>query len=199
MRPHISRAKTGIASPVAMPVPAIFLDRDGTIIVERGYLSDPALVMLERGAPEGLRCMRAAGFALVVLTNQSGIARGYFDLAAAEGVNRRVAALLAEEGVAIDGWYICPHGGDDACSCRKPLPGLADRAAEELGLARTGNWIIGDKRADVELADAIGGHGILVTTGHGAEHVAWARAEGRRVAVDLNDAFTQIALAASSR
>lgn len=199
MRPPISRAKTGIASRVATPVPAIFLDRDGTIIIERGYLSDPALVVLERGASDGLRRLRAAGFALVVLTNQSGIARGYFDLAAAEAVNRRVAALLADEGVAIDGWYICPHGSRDACSCRKPLPGLADRAVEDLGLARAGNWIIGDKRADVELADAIDGHGILVTTGHGAEYVAWAHTQGRRVAVDLDDASKQIGLAAPPR
>lgn len=177
---------------MTLALPAVFLDRDGTIIVERDYLSDPSLVELECGAALGLRRMAAAGFALVVLTNQSGIARGYFDLPAAEAVNQRAVALLAEEGVTIDGWYICPHGPSDDCSCRKPLPGLATRAMADLGLARSGCWMIGDKRSDVELADAIGGRGILVLTGHGQAGLDWAHAEGRRVAANLDVANTQI-------
>ncbi|WP_174296824.1 D-glycero-alpha-D-manno-heptose-1,7-bisphosphate 7-phosphatase [Sphingomonas bacterium] len=168
--------------------PVVFLDRDGTIIVERDYLSDPAGVALEVGAARGLRALSAAGFRLVVLTNQSGIARGYFDLAAAEAVNRRVADLLAGRGVAIDGWYVCPHAPSDGCGCRKPRPGLAHRAAAELGLALAGSWVVGDKRSDVELADAIGASGILVASGHGAQHVAWARAHGRPVVRDLAEA-----------
>jgi len=114
----------------------VFLDRDGTIIVEREYLSDPGLVALEHGAVAGLSRLSAAGFVLVVLTNQSGIARGYFDLAAAERVNARVAELLAEAGVPIAGWYICPHADCDGCDCRKPAPGLALTAQRALGTSR---------------------------------------------------------------
>jgi D-glycero-D-manno-heptose 1,7-bisphosphate phosphatase len=165
--------------------PATFLDRDGTIIVERDYLSDPNLVELENGVVEGLRRIAEEGWPLVVLTNQSGIARGYFDLAAAEAVNRRVAQMLAEEGIEIAGWYICPHSPHETCSCRKPRPGLAHQAASELELNINGSWMIGDKRSDVALADAIGGRGILVATGHGSCDIAWARAAGALVARDM--------------
>jgi histidinol-phosphate phosphatase family protein len=168
--------------------PAIFLDRDGTIIVERNYLADPDRVELESRAAEGLRRLMRGGWPLVVLTNQSGIARGYFDLAAADAVNQRVSHLLAREGVEIAGWYICPHSPADACVCRKPLPGLAQRAAAELGLRLDGSWVIGDKRSDIELADSIGGRGVLVTTGHGGQDADWARAAGRPVVANLRAA-----------
>ena len=166
----------------------VFLDRDGTIIVEREYLADPALVALEQGAVAGLLRLVAAGFVLVVLTNQSGIARGYFDLAAAERVNARVADLLAQAGVPIAGWFICPHGDSDACDCRKPAPGLALAAQDALGISIAGAWIIGDKMSDVGMAPAFGGRGILVTTGHGANAAAAAQAAGVLVASDLNAA-----------
>lgn len=168
--------------------PAALLDRDGTIIVERDYLSDPALVALEAGAAAGLRAMAAAGYALVVLTNQSGIARGYFDRAAADAVNARVAELLAAEGVTIEGWYVCPHAPGDGCDCRKPRPGLALQAAAALGLDLARSWMIGDKRSDIALADAIGARGVLVATGHGGRDEGWARANGRLVAPDLTAA-----------
>ncbi|HET8612398.1 MAG TPA: HAD family hydrolase [Sphingomonas sp.] len=168
--------------------PAIFLDRDGTLIVEREYLSDPALVELERGAAEGLAKLSAAGLPLVVLTNQSGIARGYFTREQADAVNRRTAELLRARGIIIAGWYLCPHGPADGCSCRKPGAGLAEQAARELGLSLPGSFVIGDKRSDVELADAIGATGILVTTGHGHAARAWAEASGRPVCSDLAEA-----------
>jgi D-glycero-D-manno-heptose 1,7-bisphosphate phosphatase len=167
--------------------PAVLLDRDGTIIVERSYLSDPAQVLLEEGAAEGLRRLAKAGWLLVVLTNQSGIGRGYFDRAAAEEVNARVAALLAVEGVPIAGWYLCPHGPDEACNCRKPRPGLARQAADELGLDLTRSWMIGDKRSDVELARRIGARPILVTTGHGRDYADAIHAEGVPVCESLTE------------
>jgi histidinol-phosphate phosphatase family protein len=166
----------------------VFLDRDGTIIVERDYLSDPDLVELERGAVAGLSRLIAAGYTLVVLTNQSGIARGYFDLAAAERVNARVAQLLGESGIAVAGWYICPHGEADGCDCRKPAPGLAHAAARDLELDIAGAWIVGDKLSDAGMAPAFAGRGILVTTGHGARAAAAARAAGIPVVADLNGA-----------
>ena len=173
--------------------PAILLDRDGTIIVERDYLSDPALVALECGAAEGLRIFSEAGWPLVVLTNQSGIARGYFDRAAADAVNVRVADLLAEQGVVIAGWYICPHSPQDRCDCRKPHPAMALRAAFELELDLNRSWMIGDKRSDLELADAIGARGILVLTGHGAGDRASLQSASWRIVADLTAAAYLIA------
>jgi histidinol-phosphate phosphatase family protein len=177
--------------------PAVLLDRDGTIIVEHDYLSDPARVELETGAAEGLRRLSGAGWMLVVLTNQSGIARGYFDRAAAERVNGRVAELLAAHGVAIAGWYICPHGPDDGCDCRKPLPGLALRAAEDLGIDLGRSWMIGDKKSDVLLADAVGATGLLVETGHAGSALAWARETKRTILPDLRAAAETILAAAA--
>lgn len=167
------------------PAGIVFIDRDGTLIVEREYLADPALVELEHGAVAGLSRLMAAGYVLVVLTNQSGIARGYFDLATAQRVNARVDELLAEAGLRVAGWYICPHGDNDACDCRKPAPGLALDAARDLGLDLAGAWMIGDKMSDAGLAAAIGGRAIVVTTGHGAKAVAAAQAAGIPVVADL--------------
>lgn len=148
--------------------PAVLLDRDGTLIVEKNYLADPAGVELERGVVEGLTQLQRAGYRLVVVTNQSGIGRGYFTLSDAEAVNARVAQVLAVQGVTIDGWYICPHRPDADCDCRKPRPGLALAAAEDLSLDLARSWVIGDKPSDVELAAAFGGRGLLVNPGGSA-------------------------------
>ena len=168
--------------------PAVLLDRDGTIIFEKNYLSDPDMVELERDAVEGLRSLSEQGFVLVVVSNQSGIGRGYFGIEAAEAVNRRVDQLLRAEGVAIAGWYICPHSADEACACRKPMPGMALEAAADLGIDLTRSFVIGDKRSDAELAHAVGAIGILVTTGHGDGDVAWARSCSVPVCQTLADA-----------
>ena len=167
---------------------AAFLDRDGTIIVEKDYLADPDLVAIEAGAIEGLKMLAAERYVLVVVSNQSGIGRGYFSREQAEAVNQRVDALLRAEGVEIAGWYMCPHEPDSDCQCRKPRPGLVHAAAADLGLDLARSVVIGDKRSDVELAHAIGGTGILVTTGHGLKHRAWAYASGAAVCSDLRDA-----------
>lgn len=172
---------------------AIFLDRDGTVIVDKHYLGDLDGVELERGAVEGLRRLSALGWRLVGITNQSGIARGLFDLAAAEAVNARVDALLAGHGIRVEGWYVCPHDAEAACACRKPAPGLALRAAGELGLDPAQGVVIGDKLSDVAVAAAIGARGILVRTGEGARHAAEAEARGFAVAADLAAAAALIA------
>lgn len=168
--------------------PAIFLDRDGTLIVEKHHLADPAGVELEPGVVGGLERLARHGLPFVVVTNQSGIGRGYHSEDAARAVNARVAELLAEQGLAVAGWYLCPHAPEVACRCRKPRPGMAEDAARDLGLTLPGSIVIGDKRADVELAHAIGGTGILVTTGHGAADLAWADGAGVPVAADLGEA-----------
>ncbi len=164
---------------------AVFLDRDGTVIVDRHYLSDPAGVELEHHAAAGLRAMAAAGYALIVVSNQSGIARGCFRHDDAIAVNGRTDELLRRENVTILDWFFCPHGENDGCSCRKPRPGLVEAATRKYDLDLSQSWVIGDKRSDVDLAAAIGAFGMLVTTGHGAEYGEWAKAAGVPICSDL--------------
>ncbi len=144
-----------------MTRPVAFLDRDGTIIEDRGFLADPQGVEILPTVVDALRLLRERGFATVVVSNQSGVARGYFDDEAVRAVNAEIARLLANEGVAIDGWYWCSHY-DEACECRKPAPGLVHRAVEEHGLALEGGAVVGDRGSDVALARAVGLPGVLL-------------------------------------
>lgn len=151
--------------------PAVFLDRDGTVVVEKDYLSDPAEVALVPGAARALRRLADAGYLLVIVTNQSGIARGLYDEGAYRAVTRRMTALLHEDGVALDAVKHCPHHPDHTgpCSCRKPATGMHREAASELGIDASASWFVGDKASDVLPAAELGGRGILVLTGYGAE------------------------------
>ena len=157
-----------------MPTPlCIFLDRDGTLMADKHYLSDPAGVELLPQAAAGLRLLQQAGCPLVVLTNQSGLRRGYFDAQALQAVNQRLETLLRAEGVRLAGIWHCPHSPEDRCDCRKPAPGLALAAVEALGLGdslRLGRVVsVGDKCSDVRLGQKLGGRGVLVLTGQGRE------------------------------
>jgi histidinol-phosphate phosphatase family protein len=176
-----------------MSSPAIFLDRDGTIIVEKNYLGDPDQVVLLDGAVEGLRAMSRLSFPLIVVSNQSGVGRGYFSIDQAHAVERRLAEMLASEGVAIAGWYMCPHAPDAKCACRKPLPGMVDAAVRDLDVDPTRSFVIGDKRSDIDLAAAVGAAGILVTTGHGDADVDYARSASAPVCRDLREASAEVA------
>jgi D-glycero-D-manno-heptose 1,7-bisphosphate phosphatase len=146
----------------------VLLDRDGTLIAERNYLSRVADVELLPGAAQGLRLLQHAGLGLVVLTNQSGLGRGYFDWDTLNAVHAHLTRLLANEGVSLDGIYVCPHTPEDTCDCRKPLPGLAERAAVELQFNLADSFVIGDKPCDIELGRRIGAVPLLVRTGYGA-------------------------------
>ncbi len=159
----------------------MFLDRDGTLIVDKHYLSDPGQVSLERDVVPGLSMLQGSGHPLIVLSNQSGIGRGLFSEADAQRVNARIAEVLRENGIDVLAWYMCPHAPEVPCECRKPSAGMALAASREWNLGLAGCYVIGDKRADLELADAIGGTGILVTTGHGSDSVDWAKANARPV------------------
>jgi D-glycero-D-manno-heptose 1,7-bisphosphate phosphatase len=147
----------------------VFLDRDGTLIEEVGHLGDPARVELLPGVPTALRRLRDAGFVLVVVTNQAGVARGYFTEEAVRAVNARVAEALGEERVLVDGWYFCPHHPEftGACGCRKPEPGMLRQAARELDLDLSGSWLVGDHPSDAEAARRAGARPVIVRTGHG--------------------------------
>jgi D-glycero-D-manno-heptose 1,7-bisphosphate phosphatase len=143
----------------------ILLDRDGTLNVERHYLSDPDQLELLPGVIPALKRLRALGFGLAVVTNQSGVGRGYFTLEKLGDIHQRLRELLAEGGVALDAIYICPHTPDQPCRCRKPLPGMIEQAVAEFGFDPTQAIVIGDKAADIDLGHAVGATSILVRTG----------------------------------
>ncbi len=152
--------------------PAVFLDRDGTLIEQKEYLADPDGVVLLPGATDALASLRDARYALVVVTNQSGIARGLYGEAEYQAVSERVNRLLEKAGTPVDATYYCPHHPDltGPCACRKPGIGMYRRAARELDLDLSASWYVGDKLSDVLPAGALGGRGILVRTGYGREH-----------------------------
>ena len=157
---------------------AVFLDRDGTLINERGYLADPSKIFFYPGAATALRRLQRAGFRLVIVTNQSGVGRGYFTLAQAQRVSRRFCELLRRQGVRIDRVYMCPHRPDAGCRCRKPNPFLARKAARELKIDLENSYMIGDQVRDLQLAKNAGLRGVLVLTGGGRA----ARSEAARIA-----------------
>jgi D-glycero-D-manno-heptose 1,7-bisphosphate phosphatase len=149
--------------------PAVFLDRDGTLIEDRNYLRDPAGVRLLPGAAESVRKLNAAGRAAVLVTNQSGIARGLLNEADYAATARRLDELLAHEGARLEARYHCPHHPDlsGPCTCRKPGPLLYQRAAADLGLDLSRSWWVGDRVRDIAAAGAFGGRGLLLLTGAG--------------------------------
>lgn len=159
--------ETRARRPAARPA-FVALDRDGTVIHERHYLSDPAGVELLPGAVEGLKAMIALELPLVIVSNQAGIGRGYFSEAELTAVNARMCELLAAHDIRFAGLYHCPHHPDDGCACRKPAPGMLLRAAEELGLDPAGALLIGDKASDIGAGRAVGARTVLVRTGYGA-------------------------------
>ncbi|HEY7317831.1 MAG TPA: HAD family hydrolase [Candidatus Binatia bacterium] len=165
--------------------PFVLLDRDGTIIVERHYLAEPGQIEFLSGAIEGLRHLLQMGLGLVVLTNQSGVGRGFFDEAQLDLIHRRFRELLNSEGIPLEGIYSCPHTPENNCSCRKPKPGLAQRAAQELGFDLRASFVIGDKPVDIELGQNLGATTFLVRTGYGAGFVNDSTVNPDYVADDL--------------
>lgn len=141
----------------------VMLDRDGTINVDKHYLADPAGLELLPGAVDGLVKLRDAGAVLCIVTNQSGIGRGYFDRATAYSINDALVEMLKPHGITFAHIALCPHAPDEVCECRKPAPGMALECAQATGLALADSWVIGDKASDVGLANNTGGRGILIS------------------------------------
>lgn len=170
---------------------AIFLDRDGTIIEDPGYLSDPARVVLLPGAAEGLAALARSGWPLIVVSNQSGLARGLFGPEAVAAVMRRILELLAPHEVCFLASYYCPHLPEitGPCRCRKPGTELFERAAREHGLDLVRSWWVGDRLRDVEPALALGGRGLLLP---GEDRAGAARPLGFAAAADLREAAALI-------
>ena len=157
------------------PRAAVFLDRDGTLIEDVGYLDTLARLAVFPWTVDAVRALNQAGLPVVVVTNQSGVARGYFTEAFVEETHRTLGATLAAGRARIAAYYYCPHHPDGVvaayrqqCGCRKPGRALVDRAAQALNLDATQSFVVGDKWADVELARAVGARAILVRTGSGA-------------------------------
>jgi histidinol-phosphate phosphatase family protein len=139
-----------------MPKPYLFLDRDDTLIYDVPYLSDPNLIRFTPGACEALRTLSRAGYRLALVTNQSGIARGYFTMEQLEAVHRRLRTLLQWEAVSLDGIFLCPHGPQDDCPCRKPKVGMLLQACQELDVDRARSVMVGDKSADIQMGRNFG-------------------------------------------
>lgn len=166
----------------------VILDRDGTIIVERNYLSDPDGVELLPSVTAGLQKLINLGLRLVVVTNQSGVGRGYFGMAAVDAVHQRMMKFLGEHGIEFEGIFVCPHTPDDDCDCRKPQPGLAIVAADYLGLSACDAFVIGDKACDIQLGQNVGATTLLVRTGYGEEEASAGRCHPDFVVADLLEA-----------
>ena len=155
---------------------AVFLDKDGTLIEDVPYNVDPERIRLTSGAVEGLQLLHASGYQLIVITNQSGVARGYFPEAALVTVEARLGEMLAEFGVPLMGFYYCPHHPNGvvpalsiACDCRKPAPGLLLRAAAKRNIDLAQSWFIGDILNDVEAGRRAGCRTILIDNGNETE------------------------------
>lgn len=171
--------------------PAVFLDRDGTINEDVGYLGRPEELRLLPRAAEALKLLEGRGFKRIIISNQSGIARGYLSEEEVARVHSRLLQHLADEGGGVEGTYYCPHGPEEGCPCRKPEGGLVEQAAREHALDLRRSYVVGDKASDVLMAKRLGLRSVLVLTGKGGEELEKLRAEGMLpdyVAEDLFEA-----------
>lgn len=184
--------------PVATSRSAVFLDKDGTIVEDVPYSVDPALMRLTSGAVEGLRLLHAGGYALIVVTNQSGVARSLFREEALAGAERRLRELLGEAGVPLAGFYYCPHHPAGTirryaitCSCRKPGHDLVVRAAREQRIDLTRSWFVGDAPSDVEAGRRAGCRTVLLVGGDATGEVS-SSCRPDHIATDLAQAARAI-------
>ena len=179
-----------------MTRPAVFLDRDGTIVDDPppGYLNDPARVTLFPGVVTAIARLNATGMPVVLVTNQAGIARGQITVEQYQAVAVRIERLLSEGGARLDATYMCPHAPDvgGPCPCRKPGLLLFERAAADLDLDMPASWWLGDRITDLIPSERWGGRGFLVLTGLGAEHRAAALERGYPVVADVKAAVDAI-------
>lgn len=174
---------------------AVFLDRDGTINVEREYLYRVEDFQFIEGAPYAIKRLRDAGYLVVVVTNQSGVARGYYTLDDVAALHRYIQQQLAEIGTAIDAFYTCPHHPSagrgelrQACDCRKGSPGMLLQAAAELDIDLARSFMIGDKRVDIEAGRRAGCTPLMVLTGYGAREAGYLPDDEGSLFADLSAA-----------
>ena len=178
---------------------AVFLDRDGTINVEKEYLHRPEELEFIPGVPQAIARLNRAGYLVVVVTNQSGVARGYFSVADVNRLHQVMQQRLSDEGAHIDAYYLCPHhphkGLDEYrldCDCRKGKPGMLLQAAVDFSIDLSRSFMVGDKDADVLAGIAAGCRPYLVTTGYGERYRGFAVARNIMVGRDLVDVVDMI-------
>jgi len=157
--------------------PAVFLDRDGTIAEEVGYLNHAGRFRMFPFVSAAIRRLNDEGLPVIVVTNQSGVGRGYFPESVVQAVNKLMTERLADGGAKIDAIYYCPHTSAENCSCRKPKTGMLDRAACEHALDLRRSFVVGDRYGDVELARNVLARSIFVRTGYGEGELAWHAAK----------------------
>jgi D-glycero-D-manno-heptose 1,7-bisphosphate phosphatase len=183
--------------------PAVFLDRDGTICEEVGYLNHLTRLMIYPWAAGAIRRLNEAGLPVMVVTNQSGVSRGIFPESLVTDVHRQMAQELGAARARLDAVYYCTHQREDRCDCRKPLPGLLRRAAAEHGIDLARSFVVGDRYLDVALAHAAGGRGVMVLSGFGRGEYEFHRHEWPRqpdlVADNLQAAVDMILKAMKER
>jgi rfaE bifunctional protein nucleotidyltransferase chain/domain len=170
----------------------VFIDKDGTLVSDVPYNVDVARIELSAGAGEALALLQQAGYALVVVSNQSGVARGLFAETALRTVEEHIRTLLSEAHVSIDAFYWCTHGPNDRCACRKPAPGMLRQAEKELRLDLDRSWIIGDILNDVEAGHRAGCRSILLDAGNETEWMSGPGRDPEYIASTLIDAAEQI-------
>ena len=175
---------------------AAFLDRDGTICEEMGYVNHVDRLQIFPFAAAAIRQLNKADVPVIVVTNQSGVARNIFPESLVHQVHHKMVSELAAGGARIDAIYFCPHKTEDACECRKPNPGLLELAAREHSLDLAASWIVGDRYADLEMGHVAGTRGILVMTGYGRgeyelHHKEWPR-QPDVLAENLTEAVSRI-------
>jgi D-glycero-D-manno-heptose 1,7-bisphosphate phosphatase len=158
-----------------MSQPAVFLDRDGTINEQMGYINHLSRFRLLDQAVPAIRRLNAAQVKVVVVTNQSGAARGYFPASLVDEVHALLKKTLAAGGAHLDGIYACLHGPAEGCACRKPQPGLLEQAARDLNLDLSRSYLVGDRYIDIQTAANAGAQGILVLTGYGRGEYDYVR------------------------
>lgn len=171
---------------------AVFLDKDGTLVDDVPFNVDPARITLAPHAGAALRLLRDAGYEFFVISNQSGVAQGRFSLAALQDVREALNAMLAAEGIAVRDFYWCPHAPEDGCACRKPLPGLLHRAAQDHDIALHESWMVGDILNDVEAGQRAGCRSVLIDNGNETEWKSGAMRQPHAVAGDLLQAARAI-------
>ena len=179
--------------------PAVFLDRDGTINVEKNYLYRIEDFEFIPGAPEAIKRLKDAGFLIVVVTNQSGVARGYYSLEDVDRLHTHIQDELNRYDTSIDAFYVCPHHPTDGegeylleCDCRKGNPGMLLQAAEDMGVDLKHSWMVGDKAADIEAGGRAGCRSILVETGYGDVDNVLALYPDSLIASDIFGAVKEI-------
>lgn len=179
--------------------PAVFLDKDGTVIPDIPYNVDPARIDWMPGAPTALKRLHTAGYSLVIVSNQSGVAKGRFRLADLDAVQARLRQLLAFEGIPLAGFYCCPHHPEGkvaeyarVCECRKPLPGMLLKAAKDLHLDLAESWMIGDLLNDVEAGHRAGCRSILLDSGGETQWLSGPLRQPEFTTTDLMSAADRI-------